>query len=103
MYFHEVIKAVVKHDLGIKHHDHVNAAKHLEHFFVQIEINGADRLRISAFKIKDDLAFIAPHRALNTIGAHTETVITDVVLKMLLLLGYGVLDQFRHGTLVTGQ
>ena len=103
MHFHEIVKAVVKHDLGIKHHDHINAAKHLEHFFVEIEVNGTDRLRISSFKIKDHLAFIAPHRALNTIRTHTEAIITNIVLKMLLLLGHGVFDQLRHSTLIARQ
>ena len=34
MDFHQVIETIVKHDLRIKHHDHVHAAEHFEHFLI---------------------------------------------------------------------
>ena len=39
MHVHQVVEAVVEHDLRVEDHDHVHAAEHLEHFFVQIEID----------------------------------------------------------------
>ena len=61
VHFHQIIKAVVKHNLRVKHHDHVDAAEHLEHLFVEIKIDRADRLRVGAFKIKNDFVFVTPH------------------------------------------
>ena len=61
VHLHQIIKAVVKHNLRVKHHDHVDAAEHLEHLFVEIKIDRADRLRVGAIKIKNNFVFVTPH------------------------------------------
>ena len=101
--FHKVVEAIVKHNLGIKHHDHVDPTEHLEHFFVEIEVNGADRLRVGTLKIKDDLIFFPPHCALDSIRPHTQSVVTNIVFKKLLLFWHRVFDQFAHCALISGQ
>ena len=103
LHFHEVIETIVKHNLGIKHHDHVNPAEHLEHFFVEVEVNGADGLRIGTFKIENDLVLLPPHSALNSIGPHTQAVIANIIFKKLLLFRHSIFDQLAHCALITRQ
>ncbi len=102
-HLHQVIEAVVEHDLGVEDHDHVHAAEHLEHFFVQVEVDGTDRLGIRTLKIKDDLIPFPPHGALDAVGPHTQAVIANIVLEELLFLRHRGLDQLAHGALVAIQ
>ena len=39
----EVVEAVVEEDLGVEHHDHVDPDEHLEHAFVEVEVDRARR------------------------------------------------------------
>ena len=99
--FHKIVEAVVKHNLGIEHHNHVNPTEHLEHFFVQVEVNGTDRLGVGSFKIEDDLVFFSPHSALDLVRPHTQAIVTNVVFKKLLLFGHGVFNELAHRALVS--
>src|SRR6185295_4449291 len=49
----QIVEAIVEQDLRIEHHDHVDAEEHLEHVFVEIEVDRAFRLRIGAAPIQD--------------------------------------------------
>ena len=99
-HFHEVVEAVVKEDLRVEDHDHVDAGEHLEHLFVQQEIDRRDRLRVGTREVEDALITLAPHRTLDAVGAHVQTVIADVVLEELLGLRDVLADQHTHRTLV---
>ena len=81
---HQVVEAVVEQDLRVEHHDHVHAREHLEHLFVQQEIDRGDGLRIRAGEIEDALVTLAPHRAGDLVRAHVHAVVADIVLEVLL-------------------
>ena len=92
-----IVEAVVEHDLRVEDVDHVNADEHLEHFFVEEEVDRAFRLRIGAFEIEDQDVAVAPHVAGHLVGAHAEAVVADVVLEVeRLVLADGVADQVQH-------
>ena len=101
--FHQVVEAVVEHNLGVKHHDHVDPAEHLEHLLIEVEVNRADRLGVCAIKVENNFVFIAPHGALNSIRPHPQAIITNVILEVLLLLGNGIFNQFGHRALIAGK
>ena len=99
-----VVEAVVEHDLRIEHVDHVDADEHLEHFFVEEEVDRALGLRIGAVEIEDQHVAVAPHLAGHLVGAHAEPVVADVVLEIEgLVLADGVADQVQHGAPVALQ
>ena len=99
-HFHQVVEAVVEEDLRVEHHDHVDAREHLEHLFVQQEVDRRDRLRVGAREVEDALVPFAPHRARDLVRPHVEAVVADVVLEVLLLLRDRLADELAHGALV---
>ena len=99
-----VVEAVVEHDLRIEDVDHVNADEHLEHFFVEEEVDRAFRLRIGAVEVEHQDVAVAPHLAGHLVGAHAEAVVADVVLEVEgLVLAHGVADQVQHRAAVALQ
>ena len=99
-----VVEAVVEHDLRVEHVDHVDADEHLEHFFVEQEVDRAFRLRIGALEIEDQDVALAPHLAGHRVGAHAEAVVADIVLEVEgLVLADSVADQVQHGAPVALQ
>ncbi len=96
----EIVEAVVEQDLRIENHDHVDAEEHLEHVFVEIEVDRAFRLRIGARPVEHDIVAHAPHRAAQLVGAVAAPVVADVILEDELFLGDRLLDELRHRALV---
>ena len=52
----QIVEAVVEQDLRIEQIDGEGAEEHLEHFFVQQEVDRGERLRIAAVEVEDRLA-----------------------------------------------
>ena len=99
-----VVEAVVEHDLRIEDVDHVDADEHLEHFFVEEEVDRAFRLRIGAVEVEDQHVAVAPHLARHLVRPHAEAVVADVVLEVEgLVLAHGVADEVQHGAPVALQ
>ena len=96
----EVVEAVVKQDLRVEYHDHVDAEEHLEHVFVEIEVDRAFRLRIGAGPIEDHAIADALHGAAELVGSVAASVVADVVFEDELLFGDGLLNELRHRALV---
>ena len=79
----QVIKAVVKQNLRVKNHDHVNADEHLEHAVMEIEIDWSRCLGCGAGPVKIGMFALAPDRQLHLEGAVATAIIVDVVLERL--------------------
>ena len=99
----QVIEAVVEEDLRIEHHDHEHPNEHLEHLFVEIEVDRTNGLRIGAREVPDLFFALAPHRTGDLVRAHAHAVVANVVLEVLLLLGDVGHDEVAHRALVAVQ
>ena len=95
----EVVEAVVEQDLGVEDHDHVDPDEHLEHAFVQIEVDRPRRLRRGAGPIEEGVVAFAPDRELHLERAVAAAVVVDIVLERLRLLGQVLHDQLAHGAI----
>ena len=84
-HLHQVVEAVVEQDLRVEHHDHVDAGEHLEHLFVQEEV---DRARSTAGRCpRSRRCTCRPSRHIVQAilyGPMSEAVVADVVLEVLL-------------------
>ena len=96
----EVVKAVVEHDLRIEDHDHVDSEEHLEHVFVQIEIDRRRRLRVGSGEIEDHLRSLAVHRTFDLVRSITDAVVADVIGKADLVGADRILDESLHRAVV---
>ena len=99
----QIIEPVVKHDLRIEDHNHVDAAEHLEHFLVQQEVHRSYRLRVGAGKVKDRLIALTPQRTLDLVWPHAHAVVADIIFEVLLGRRHRVFYQLGHGPLIAIQ
>ena len=58
--FDQIIETVIEQNLWIIDHDEVDADEHLEHAFIQIEVNRSSRLWISPGPVEDGFVAFAP-------------------------------------------
>ena len=77
----QVIEPVVKQNLRIEHHDHVNTNEHLEHPLVQVEIDWAGCLIRRARPVKVGIFTFAPDCQFELKRAIPTPIIIDVVFK----------------------
>ena len=91
-----IVKAVVEKYLGIVNVDHIDADEHLEHFVVQVEVDGTLRLRVGAFEVEDQCVPIPPHRASDLVGPHTNAVVAYEILLRGLRIGCGGANELQH-------
>ena len=93
----EVVEAVVEEDLGVEHHDHVDPDEHLEHAFMQVEVDRARRLRVGAGPVEVGMLTLAPHRELHAERTVADPVVVDPVLERLRLGRQVLHDEGAHG------
>ena len=93
----EVVEAVVEQDLGVEHHDHVDPDEHLEHAFVQVEVDRAGRLGVGAGPVEPGVLALAPYRELHAERAVADAVVVDPILEGLRLGGQVLHDEGAHG------
>ena len=96
----EFVEAVVEQDLRVEDVDEEGAQEHLEHLFVEEEIDRADRLRVGAGEVEVRHIALAPQAARDLVRPHAHAVVVDVVLEVGLLLGHHHLDDGAHRALV---
>ena len=77
----QVIEPVVKQDLRIERHDHVNANEHLEHPLVQVEIDWTGCLIRRTGPVKVGVFTFAPDCQFELKWTIPTPIIIDVVLK----------------------
>ena len=102
-HLNQVIKTVVEHDLGIKDHDHEDAGKHFEHFFVQVEINRSRGLGVGSLKIEYYLVVLPPHGAGDFVRTHAHAVVTHVIFEINLVFGDSIYYELCHGAVISVQ
>ena len=93
----EVVEAVVEQDLGVEHHDHVDPDEHLEHAFVQVEVDRAGRLGVGAGPVEPGVLALAPYRELHPERAVADAVVVDPILEGLRLGRQVLHDEGAHG------
>ena len=81
-HFEQVVEAVVEQDLRVEQIDGERAEEHLEHLFVQQEVDRRRRLRIAAVEVEDRLVALAPQRAGDLVRAVAHAVVVDPVLEL---------------------
>ena len=99
----EVIVAVVKQDLRIEYHDHVDPEKHPQQVLVQEKIHRCLALRIRPRKVKNDPAVLTPHGAFDLVGTEAHAVITNIILETHPLIADLGLDELFHGAVIACQ
>ena len=92
----EIVEAVVEQDLGVEDHDHVDPDEHLEHAFVQIEVDWSRGLRRSAGPIEIGMVAFAPDGELHLERAVAAPIVVDIVLERFRFLGQILHDQAAH-------
>src|SRR5215210_3423939 len=94
VYFDDVRVAVVEEDGGIYGGDKEYPREHLEHLFVEEEVDGAWHLRVGAAPVEVQSVALAPHGEPELYGAVAEPIVVSVVLELeTLVLRYELADQ----------
>ena len=98
MHIHEVVEAVVEQDLRIEKVDREGPEEHLEHLFVQQEVDRAEGLRVGPGEVEiGDLPF-AVQMTGDLVGAVAHAVVVDPVLE----IGFLAIDRLRNDHLDDG-
>src|SRR5215212_4925745 len=93
-YLDDVRIAIVEEDGGIYGGDQEHPSEHLEHLFVEEEVDGTWDLGVGASPVQVQSVALAPHGELELDGAVAEPVVVGVVLELeTLAFWYELADQ----------
>ena len=92
----EIVEAVIEQDLGVEHHDHVDPDEHLEHAFVQIEVDRTGRLLRRPGPIEIGMFAFPPDRQLHLERAVAAAVVVDIIFEGFRLFGQVLDDELAH-------
>ena len=79
----QIVKAVVKQNLGIVDHDEVDADEHLEHARIEIKIDRSNGLRVGAGPVENRLVAFTPDGEFHFERTVAESVIINIVFERL--------------------
>ena len=99
----QIVKPVVKQNLRIENHDHVDAEEHAKHVFIEQKVDRILALRVGPVKIEHHALTLAPHRAFDLERAGAHAIVADVVLKRHRRFADGVGDQVLHRAVIARQ